>query len=254
LLRKVLPRLEEPHRSEVARELLDSVQQFRHQWSMDDDVIAVAELGQDLPGGLVQETYRTVLAMTNMPNQAIALGALAGRLSDTQFQDAMDQVLIAAQSMSDLVTVLSPLLPWLPEEIREALAEHDITDDLMGAYAQYIVLNDGNLLTLAPYRKDALARLIPELTADDLRDAFAFIAQAGPESARITLAEFLTDVPAVPDVTLASVVRSVTDHWISRSAALIDLAVLAPAVSRLGGEAAASTLANAIVEVSRWWP
>jgi hypothetical protein len=254
LLRTVLPRLDEPHRTEVARELLDAIQRFRHQWSMDDVLIAVAELGRQLPSDLVQETHHAVLAMTTVPNQAVALAALAERLDDAQLQQGIDQVLTAARSVPDQITVLAPLLPWLPAEVREALAAQDITETVMGAYAPYLVLTEDNLLTLAPYRDDALARLIPELTADDRRDAFAFIAQAGPASARIALAEFLTELPTVPAAALASVVRSVTDRWTSRPAALIDLAVLAPAVSRLGGEAAVSTLTRAIVEVSRWWP
>ncbi|MFC8512189.1 hypothetical protein [Streptomyces sp. NPDC057257] len=109
-----------------------------------------------------------------------------------------------------------------------------------------------------PHRADALTLLARRYVETGALDAGMHCALSIPEDEERSgaLAAVAESAAALPPTALLHAVRTVLSRapTLPRSALLTDLAAFAPVLVRIGGRRAAADLADAIDDVTRWWP
>ncbi|MCF2151651.1 NB-ARC domain-containing protein [Desmonostoc muscorum LEGE 12446] len=225
----------------------------------------LSTLAKKLPPELLPEVLSTARLIENEYSRSSALSALAEKLPEV-----LPEALTAArliQSESNRASALSTLAEKLPEVLPEALATaRSIQDEDSRSYALRALVE--KLPEVLPealaaarsipdeysrtYALIALVEKLPEVLLEALAAARSIPDEEYRADALSTCA---LDLSQIPSVKLFPSWQD-TLHQLSlrsRPDLLQDIKALFPVIFALGGEAATSEIARAIVDVGRWW-
>jgi hypothetical protein len=147
----------------------------------------------------------------------------------------------------DRAVLLGPLLPWKPEPVRHEL----LAAALEPARTPQAVTEV--LLTLAVHDSNALRRLAPWFGDEEIEQVRLLTADVDRRGAKVEIVAALTwDEEADPQV-LDRALRALLAEQPNRTWLVEVIGWLHDVIARVGGEAAVREVAQAMVDVGRWW-
>ncbi len=202
-------------------------------------------LSEPLRTTVLQEALAIARTIVREDRRAQALGALAPYLSEPLLREALAAARTIVKGDSRAET-LRALVPHLSEPLRTTVLQEAL------AAARTIVLMEDSraetLRALAPYLSEPLRTIV-------LRGALATVRTIKSEDRRaLALGKLVPHVKQLPVIKLYALWCETLRTPVIRCDLLSDIRGLAPVIEALSGKEALVAIAQAIIEVGKWFP